>query len=158
MSDGVNSQAMANLRVVPTITQIMGITYTERIREAFPEADPGLYPFGYNLIVQLRTPKAQSKGGIIFSDQTKDADRYRMQTGLVRALGPGCFKRRDNGEAWTGGDWCHEGDFVRCPMYGGDRWFVKCGDKPDDIALFMTLRDTDLIGLVTGDPLEVITS
>jgi len=35
---------------------------------------------------------------------------------------------------------------------------VKWGPKPDDLALFLIVKDTDLIGLVTGDPLQVITS
>jgi hypothetical protein len=140
------------------IEAVMGVAYTDRLRKAFPEADPGILPFGYHLVIQLRTPKLKSDGGILFADETKDTDRYRMQTGLVRSIGPNAFRRRDTGEQWPGGDWCREGDFVRCPMYGGDRWFVKFGDKPDDIALFLVLKDTDLIGLVTGDPLQVITS
>lgn len=148
----------AERRRTMTIEDVMGLLYTDDLRKAFPDTDPGIYPFGYMVVVQLRAPRMKSEGGIIMPDQVKDSDRYRTQTGLVRSIGPYAFKRRDTGEDWPGGDWCALGDFVRCPMYGGDRWFVKWGDKPDDLALFLIVKDTDLIGLVTGDPLQVITS
>jgi len=103
-------------RIVRPIEEVMGIRYTEVMRKAFPEADPGIYPFGYMVVVQLRTPKMKSDGGILFADETKDTDRYRTQTGLVRAVGPFAFKRRDTGEDWPGGDWCQLDGFVRSTM------------------------------------------
>jgi hypothetical protein len=83
-----------------------------------------------------------------------------VQTGLVRAMGPSSFKRRDTLEEWPEGNWCFNGDFVRCPMYGGDRWIVPVPNSvaKDDHAIFMMCKDTDLTGLVTGDPLTVVTS
>ena len=35
--------------------------------EAFPPCDPGIMPFGSRVIVQIRTPKTQTKGGIILT-------------------------------------------------------------------------------------------
>ena len=129
----------------------------KELLEAFPEIDPGIRPFGYLVLLQLRTPRKKSAGGLIIIDDTRDAERYRVQTGKVISMGPSAFRRRDTLEKWPEGEWCAVGDFVRCPMYGGDRWVVKTGEG-DEHAVFIIMKDTDLIGLVTGNPLAVITS
>lgn len=139
-----------------SISAALGDAYTERLKEAFPDVDPGIVPMGYLLVLQLRTPVKKTKGGIILADDTRDADKYRTQTALVRSMGPSAFKRRDTLEPWPEGDWCAVGDFVRAPMYGGDRWEVPVSDK--ERAIFIAIKDTDLIGLVTADPLGVINS
>lgn len=141
------------------VTVLRDKATTDAIKLAFPDVDPGIVPFGYLVLLQLRTPRKVSKGGLIIPDDSRDAERYRVQTGLVRGFGPSAFKRRDNLLPWPEGDWCKQGDFVRCPMYGGDRWIVPVpGGLPDEHAVFMICKDTDLIGLVTGDPLAVVTS
>jgi len=141
------------------VTVLKDKATTEALLIAFPDVDPGIVPFGYLVLLQLRTPRKLSKGGLIIPDDSRDAERYRVQTGLVRSFGPSAFKRRDNLLPWPEGDWCKVGDFVRCPMYGGDRWIVPVpGGLPDEHAVFMICKDTDLIGLVTGDPLAVVTS
>ena len=71
-------------------------------------------------------------------------------------MGPSTFKRRDTLEPWPEGAWCAVGDFVRAPMYGGDRWEVPVNEH--EKALFVAIKDTDLIGLVTADPLGVTNS
>ncbi|MEN9704698.1 MAG: hypothetical protein RLZZ393_577 [Pseudomonadota bacterium] len=138
------------------ISDVLGVAYTERLKEAFPDVDPGIVPMGYLLVLQLRSPVKKTKGGILLADDTRDADKYRTQTALVRSMGPSAFRRRDTLEPWPEGDWCAVGDFVRAPMYGGDRWAVKIEGNED--ALFIAIKDTDLIGLVTADPLGVINS
>lgn len=143
-----------------SVESLLGDRYSEAMKVAFPDVDPGVVPFGYLILVQLRTPRKLTKGGLIIPDIVQDAERYRVQTGLVRAMGPSAFKRRDTLEEWPEGNWCFNGDFVRCPMYGGDRWVVPVpnSSSKDDHAIFMMCKDTDLTGLVTGDPLAVVTS
>lgn len=143
-----------------SVAGILGKSYTKALQVSFPDVDPGIIPFGYLVLVQLRTPRKLSKGGLIIPDEVRDSERYRVQTGLVRGLGPSAFRNRTTLEPWREGAWCRLGDFVRCPMYGGDRWIVPvvgAADK-DEHAVFMICKDTDLIGKVTGDPLAVVTS
>jgi co-chaperonin GroES (HSP10) len=130
------------------------------MKAAFPDVHPGIIPFGYNVLLQLRTPKVVSRGGIIIPDDARDAERFRVQTGLVRAFGPSAFRNRNTMESWPEGAWCSEGDFVRCPLYGGDRWLVPLKDyeNKEDVAVFIICKDTDLIGLVMRDPLDIVTS
>jgi hypothetical protein len=82
---------------------------------------------------------------------------WLYQTALVRAMGPAAFKRRDTLEPWPEGAWCTPGTFIRAPMFGGDRFAVPYG-KGDDEALFITIKDSDIIGVIEGDPLSVKTS
>lgn len=126
----------------------------ESIEEAFPAVDAGLTPFGNRVLVQIRTPKRKSAGGIILTDETKETELWNTQVARVVSLGPVAFKNRDTLEHWPEGDWCKIGDFVRVPKYGGDRWFVPV--RNDEQALFCLFKDLDLIGAVTIDPLLVV--
>lgn len=139
---------------ISTNEELLAGEYTADLREAFPDVQPPHYPTGTLLLCQLRTPKRRSAGGLILTDETRDAEKFRVQVALVRAMGPAAFKNRATMEPWPEGDWCHPGDFVRVPMYGGDRVAVPFG-KGDDEALFISIRDTDVTGVVIGDPLNV---
>ena len=124
------------------------------LEEAFPAAEPGVKPAGNRVLVQIRTPKSKSSGGIVFVEDTKDTELWNTQVAKVVSLGEVAFKNRDNLEPWPEGDWCKPGDFVRVAKYAGDRWQVTLpsGEK----ALFMVAKDLDIIGVVTGDPLAIV--
>lgn len=125
----------------------------EEMMEAFPEADSGVIPFGSRVLVQIRTPKSKTKGGIILTRDTMDTEKWTTQVAKVISVGPLAFKNRNTQEAWPEGDWCKAGDFVRVPKYGGDRWEVPI--TRDNSAMFVIFNDLDIIGQVTGDPLAV---
>ena len=123
------------------------------LEEAFPEADPGVRPAGSRVLVQVRTPKKKSAGGIILTDDTKDTEMWNSQVARVIALGPVAFKNRDTLAPWPEGDWCAEGSYVRVPKYGGDKWIVQTEGEP---AIFQLIKDLDVLGVVTGDPMAVV--
>ncbi|QDH50451.1 co-chaperonin GroES protein [Caulobacter phage KcrB] len=128
--------------------------YAGGLEEAFPACDPGVQPFGSRVVVQIRTPKKKTKGGIILTDEVRETDLYNMQVAKVIAVGSLAFRNRNTGELWPEGSWCEIGDFVRVPRYGGDRWTVKVNGGEDE-AVIVIFNDLDLIGKVTGDPLAV---
>ena len=127
--------------------------YDSELEEAFPAVDAGVQPFGSRILVQIRTPKTKSKGGIILTTNTVDTERWNTQVAKVISVGPLAFKNRNTQESWPEGDWCKPGDFVRVPKYGGDRWEVAI--NKNDSAMFVIFNDLDIIGQVTGDPLAV---
>jgi co-chaperonin GroES (HSP10) len=129
------------------------MTYERMIEEAFPETTPGVKPFGSRVLVQIRNPMNKTSGGIILHSETQETEKWNTQAAKVIAMGPLAFKNRNTMQAWPEGDWCEPGQFVRVPKYGGDRWEVKLGDKGS--ALFVIFNDLDIIGLVTGDPLQM---
>ncbi len=127
---------------------------TERLRQAFPAADPGVEPAGSRILVQIRTPKMKSAGGIILTSETKDTEKWNTQVAKVVAMGPLAFRNRDTMQEWKEGAWCGPGDFVRVPKYGGDRWEVPTENR-DEPAMFVIFNDLDVLGRVTGDPLAI---
>lgn len=136
----------------------MTMTYEDALAEAFPAAEPGVQPFGSRVLVQIRTPKSKTAGGIILHTESKDTEKWNTQVAKVVAVGPLAFKNRTTQESWPEGSWCCEGDFVRVPKYGGDRWEVSLGKKGADgnqTAMFVIFNDLDLIGRVTADPLSI---
>jgi hypothetical protein len=147
---------------IKSVAELLGDRYTAEYKAAFPDVLPSYFPFGYLALLQLRMPKSKA-GSILLPDDEKDSERYRVQAALVRSLGQACFKDRQTGANWVEGPWYGPGDFIRCPMYGGDRFNVKFAPNPDkpliqDTVTFVFIKDADAIALVTGDPLNVTTS
>ena len=133
----------------------------DSIDQAFPKADPGLRPFGSRILVQKRSAREVTKGGIIVPHETQETEFWNTQVAKVISLGPGAFKNRDSLEAWPEGEWCEVGTYVRVPKYGGDRWDVDLSDEVRQLmgvekACFCLFNDLDLIGQITCDPLEVV--
>lgn len=122
--------------------------------EAFPKIDPGAEPFGSRVLVQFRTPKKKTAGGIILTDETVETEKWNTQVARVIAVGPLAFRSRDKKTEWPEGAWAHPGDFVRVSKYGGDRWEVPVGDGKEN-AVFAIFNDLDLIAKVTCDPLTM---
>ena len=132
----------------------MTMTFENAMVEAFPAVDAGIQPFGSRVLIQIRTPKKVSRGGIILDTGTQDTEKWNTQVGKVISLGPLAFKNRNDMTPWPEGDWCKIGEFVRVAKYGGDRWEVKVPDS-DESAMFVIFNDLDIIGQVTGDPLAI---
>jgi len=127
--------------------------YENALAEAFPAVEAGIQPFGSRVLVQIRTPKSTSAGGIILSTDTKDTEKWNTQVAKVVSIGPVAFKNRTTLEAWPEGDWCQVGDFVRVAKYGGDRYEVPVNSN--ESAMFVIFNDLDIIGKVLTDPLKI---
>lgn len=131
----------------------MAQTYEDAIAEAFPAVAAGIQPFGSRVLVQIRTPKRKTAGGIILDTGTRDTEKWNTQVAKVISHGPVAYRNRNNLEPWPEGSWAHPGEFVRVPKYGGDRWEVAINGA--DAALFVIFNDLDIIGKVQGDPLAI---
>ena len=44
------------------------------VNEAFPSVEPGLVPFGSRVLVQIRSAKKTSSGGIILHSETRETE------------------------------------------------------------------------------------
>ena len=129
--------------------------YENELKEAFPEVDPGIRPFGSRVLVQIKTPKTKTKSGLFLGNDLVETEKWNTQTAKVISLGPLAFKNRDTMKAWPEGDWCKPGDFVRVGKYGGDRFEVPFEKDSDDCALFVVFNDLDIIGDVYSNPQEI---
>lgn len=137
------------------VQNFMPISFDQSMDEAFPEIDPGHRPFGSRVIVQIRTAKSKSRGGIELTTETRETVAYNTQIAKVRAVGPLAFRNRETQKPWPEGDWVQIGDYVRIPKYNDDRW-----ERPipgtDDHALFAIVNDLDLRAGLTVDPRDII--
>lgn len=129
--------------------------YYENLEEAFPDADPGAKPYGHRVLVQVRSPKTRTKGGLFVPKESRETEIWNTQVAKVIMLGPVAFKNRDTLEPWPEGDWCKPGTYVRIPKYAGDRWYVPVSGSAEQ-ALFTFFKDLDLIGEITCNPLDVV--
>lgn len=138
----------------------------DSLEEAFPTVDPLVEPSGDNVLVQIRTPKSKTKGGLHLVTDIRDTEFWATQVAIVRALGPVAYRFHDTLEFWPEGPWCKVGDFVRVPKFGGDRWTVKVAQAPrektsiydtdaDYEALMVIFKAKEIIGRITGDPLAL---
>ena len=131
----------------------MTTTYENALDEAFPAADAGVRPYGSRVLVQIRSPKKKSAGGIIIDTGSRDTEKWNTQIAKVVAIGPLAFHNRDTMQPWPEGAWAKVGDYIRVAKYGGDRWEVPLEDN--EAALFVMFNDLDLLGEVTVDPLAI---
>ena len=118
---------------------------------AFPKADPALRPFGSDVIVQIRTPKLQTAGGVLLAEETRETDQWNTQVAKVISWGAVAFCNRETLDPWPEGCWVKESMFVRVPKYGGDKWWREAPDSVDGKALFALFNDLDLKGEVPED-------
>lgn len=140
------------------VTQAPGLCVGgyQSLDDAFPNVDPMVKPLGNRILVQIRTPKNKTKGGIILTEDVQEDELWNEMTAKVIALGPLAFHNRETLKPWPEGEWCKVGDFVRVPKWGGDRIMRgKIGDS--NFALFVIFNDHEVIAQVTGDPLELKT-
>lgn len=126
---------------------------SEALIEAFPDANPGITPFGSRVLVQIRSPKTKTASGIILDNGSRDTEKWNTQVAKVISVGALAFKNRNSMESWPEGSWCGPGDYVRVAKYGGDRWEVPLPNG--ETALFVIFNDLDIIGQVIGDPLAI---
>jgi len=121
---------------------------SEDLANAFPTVDPGMRPLGSRVLVQIKSAREKTKGGIILTNEDRSTEKWNTQIGKVISVGPLAFHNRNTAELWPEGAWVQGGEFVRVPKYGGDRFEV-------DGALFVVFNDLDLLAVVTADPLQI---
>jgi len=125
------------------------------LQTAFPEIHPGMSPLGARVVVQLRTVRTKTLGGIVLVEDTKTFNKANTQLGRLIMLGPIAFRNRDTGELWREGVWARPGDYVRIPKWGGDRFERKIPGT-DDTAIFCVFSDHELIAKVSPEAFEEI--
>ena len=106
------------------------------------------------MLLQLKSVKRASKGGIILVDETRESERVQSMVAKVLALGPIAFKNRDTLTEWGEGLWCSVGDYVRVPRWSGDRFTIPNPNDQDDEISIQVLNDFELWAKV--EPAKVL--
>lgn len=126
------------------------------LNDAFPDVDPGARPFGSRVLVQIRSAKEVTSGGIYIPSETQETELWNTQVAKVISLGPVAFKDRESLQPWPEGEWCVPGSYVRVPKYGGDRWNVPYPGEKKRNVMFVIYNDLNIIGEITCNPLDVV--
>lgn len=119
------------------------MTKDEYIKQHFPKVEPGAKPAGAKILIQLRTVKEKTSGGIVLVEETKEFNQGNTQIGMVVAVGGIAFKDRSSGEEWKEGAWAKVGDLVILPRWGGFRFEVPI-EKGGEKAIFAVFDDTNV--------------
>ena len=120
---------------------------------AFPSVVPGVAPLGARVLVQLRTVREKTQGGLVIVQDTKEFNKANTQLGKIIFLGPLAFRNRETGMLWKEGVWAVPGEYVRIPKWGGDRFERKI-EGTDDTAIFCIFSDHELIAKVDPEAFE----
>lgn len=118
------------------------------LETAFPEIVPGVRPLGARVLVQLRTVRSKTSHGIVLVEDTKQFNKTVTQLAKVISMGPIAFCNRETMKPWPEGVWVENGQFVRVPKYGGDRFERKIPGADDETAIFCTFQDHELLSVV----------
>lgn len=119
------------------------MTKDEYIKQHFPKVEPGAKPAGAKILIQLRTVKEKTSGGIVLVEETKEFNQGNTQIGMVVAVGGIAFKDRSSGEEWKEGAWAKVGDLVILPRWGGFRFEVPIPNSGEK-AIFAVFDDTNV--------------
>lgn len=126
------------------------------INTAFPEVQPGEWPVGPRVLVQLQTVREKTQGGIVLVEETREVNQAVSQVGKVIALGQIAFCNRETGYRWPEGVWCKTGDIVRIPKYVGHRFSREIPGTKDK-ANFVILEDHQVSSVVNPEHFNTIT-
>ena len=124
-------------------------TKTEYVQDHFPEVDPGVKPCGNQILVQFRTLKQKTSGGIVLVEDTKEFNNGNTQIARVVRIGQIAFRDRNTGETWKEGAWAEVGDIIIVPRWGGFRFEVPIPGS-DDTAIFAVFEDFNVKLVVEG--------
>jgi co-chaperonin GroES (HSP10) len=126
----------------------------ESLEEAVPACDSGVIPLGARILLQLKSVKKASKGGILLVKETRETESAQSMIAKVIAVGPLAFKNRETAAEWSEGVWCKEGDYCRVPRWSGDRFVVPHPTDSEDEISFQVMNDFELFARV--DPEKVL--
>ena len=106
------------------------------------QPDPEVLPKipGYHVLIRPVSVKAETKGGIILPDSTKNDIAYLTTVGKVLSIGDTAYEDK---EKFPNGPWCSVGDYVCYGKHTGQKFFYK--------GIRMILLFDDQISMVVED-------
>jgi len=102
-------------------------------------------PTGWRvLILPYRGPK-QSRGGVLYADETVERNALTTVVGYVLAVGPDAY---NDEQKFSTGPWCKKGDWVMIGRYAGARFRIDGGEV-------RIINDDEVIATIV-DPADVL--
>lgn len=109
-------------------------------------------PMFWRLLVEIPAAKKKTAGGILLTEETRDAEKAYLCVGKLVAVGELAFKRVVDGSLHFGRQQLPGlGDWLLFARHSGQQ--IKPADE-DAETHFVMLNDTDILGVV-GDPATI---
>jgi hypothetical protein len=128
----------------------------QSLEDAFPDVNPGEFPFGNLVLIQMKRPAYKTKGGLHLSGNDMQTEYDNTNVAKVIGFGPLCFKSRETGQEWPEGRWFKVGDYVRLSQHNCTTWTVPMpgtrGAGIEERVVFGYIDELHVRGLVL-DPL-----
>lgn len=96
----------------------------------------------WRVVIQVPEPPTHSAGGIEIPDEYRERQEFATYIGMVRDMGPHCFKSQTRGKIdLAQSNKCEVGDWVIFGKHAGEKFRLRDG------TLFVVLSDTEIIGV-----------
>ncbi len=98
-------------------------------------------PSGYRILLKPREISEKTKGGIILTDESRDAAKFSCVVSQVIDMGSDCYHDKET-------KWCKVGDWVVFARYAGSRIEIDGGEVRllNDDEVLATVQDpTDIL-------------
>jgi co-chaperonin GroES (HSP10) len=82
-------------------------------------------PTGWRILILPYRPPKTTKGGILFSDKTRDEAQIQTVAGYVLKTGPLAYADK---KKFPEGPWCQEKQWVIFARYAGSRFKIEGGE------------------------------
>jgi len=134
------------------------MAYVYDMDAAFPKVAVEFEPVVNKLLVQLRQPRKQTKGGVLLVPDTQSGVQQSTIVAKILAIGPYAFEGTGKGREWSPDRDKRPkvGDFVVVRKWAGDQFMVDPVDTSDesDRVLVAIIPDIDVVGCNVVDPVN----
>lgn len=102
-------------------------------------------PTGWRILILPYRGSKQSKGGVLYADETVERNALTTVVGYVLAVGPEAYADETK---FPTGPWCKKGDWVMIGRYAGARFRIDGGEV-------RIINDDEVIASI-NDPADVL--
>jgi len=104
-------------------------------------------PKGWKILIQKKSPKKITAGGVHLTDSSQEAESYLTICAQVVKVGPLCWRDRETGQPWKCDPWAKAGDWVIVPKFTQFRMEIE-GEE------YRFINDDEIIATVS-DPTQI---
>lgn len=119
--------------------------HAEQLAIRFPTGPVHFSPVAHQVLLQDRSAKRKTKGGLIIPETQQSIDERVEFIGKVIAVGPLVFWHELSGEPMPGAPWFRPGNFVLLPKTSSTRYRLS---TDDDAPMYRLIHFMDILATV----------
>lgn len=146
--DMPNTASMLDLDAIPLEEALLdydAAEHGEQMAMRFPSGPVHFTPINCQVLLQDRSGRSKTKGGILLTDTQQDYDSRVEFIAKVIAIGPLVFWHELSGEYLPGAPWFKPGNFVLVPKHSSTRYRH---DRDADAPMYRLIHFADILATV----------